>query len=187
MLATHSNAREVYFHYRNLTDGQIDLLASCWGRDHRTHACSLLTGAPAQRQASGMAQTAWDVSFGTGQGQSMSAPGLDLCHNYELARRELETGEGRGYDALADHGGAGIVDCSLSGSRRGTGAAQKAAGEKRICISESDFAVKVRRREVCALLFNRFDCSQKKKLHICILYVSIVQADICMAEYKENR
>ncbi len=102
MLATHSNAREVYFHYRNLTDGQIDLLSDRGGIIG-LNACSLLTGA--WRSGRHLEWLRQHGMYLLEQGGAEHVClGLDLCHNYELARRELETGEGRGYDALADHG-----------------------------------------------------------------------------------
>ncbi len=111
ILATHSNARGVYFHYRNLTDGQIALLADRGGLIG-LNACDLLTGAcwgggrleQMRRQALYLCRQA---------GEDHVCLGLDLCHRYELARRELEDDYGQGDDGLSGHGELPLLTAAL--------------------------------------------------------------------------
>lgn len=101
VLATHSNARNVHFHYRNLTDAQIDLLAQRGGVIG-LNACSRLAGSYGNgrhlewlaRQADYLIRQAGDCH---------AALGLDLCHGYDLAGRKQDAEEGQGEDCLAGH------------------------------------------------------------------------------------
>lgn len=101
ILATHSNARNVRFHYRNLTDAQIAMLAQRGGVIG-LNACSYLAGSYGNgrhlewlvRQAEYLIRQAGDCH---------TALGLDLCRGYDLARRGLEAEEGQGDDCLAGY------------------------------------------------------------------------------------
>lgn len=100
VIATHSDARAVCSHYRNLTDAQIDSLAE---RDGiiGINAYSRLAGSYGSgehleylyRQAAYLLDRA---------GEDHVCYGLDLCHSYEMARREIQE-EGRGMDCLSDY------------------------------------------------------------------------------------
>lgn len=101
VLATHSNARNVHFHYRNLTDAQIGMLVRRGGviglNANSRLAGSYKSGRHLEclrRQAEYLIAEA---------GETHTALGLDLCHNYEMARRELKTEEGQGEDCLAGY------------------------------------------------------------------------------------
>lgn len=127
MLATHSNAREVYFHYRNLTNGQIDLLSDRGGIIG-LNACSLLTGSwRGGRHLEWLRQHGMYLLEQAG-GEHVCL-GLDLCHHYELARRELEAGEDRGYDALADHGELALLTAAFLEAGVEKGQLRKLLGE----------------------------------------------------------
>lgn len=111
MLATHSNAREVYFHYRNLTDGQIALLADRGGLIG-LNACDLLTGAC--RGGGRLEQMRRHLLYLCRQaGEDHVCLGLDLCHRYELARRELDDDYGQGDDGLSGHGELPLLTAAL--------------------------------------------------------------------------
>ncbi len=111
VLATHSNAREVYFHYRNLTRGQIDLLSDRGGIIG-LNACSLLTGSARDGRHLELLQKHGRY-LADQAGADHVALGLDLCRNYELARRELPANQFRGTDALPDQGELGLLTAAL--------------------------------------------------------------------------
>lgn len=100
VIATHSDARAVCSHYRNLTDAQIGSLAERGGIIG-INAYSRLAGSHESgdhlealyRQAAYLIDRA---------GEDHVCYGLDLCHSYEMARREIEE-EGRGMDCLSDY------------------------------------------------------------------------------------
>lgn len=101
VLATHSNARNVSFHYRNLTDAQIMLLAQRGGVIG-LNACSRLAGS--HRDGRHLEWLVRQADYLIGRaGDCHAALGLDLCHGYDLARRELDAEEGQGEDCLAGH------------------------------------------------------------------------------------
>ena len=111
MLATHSNAREVYFHYRNLTGGQIDLLSDRGGIIG-LNACSLLTGSARDGRHLELLQKHGKYLLERA-GADHVALGLDLCRNYELARRELPANQLRGNDALPDQGELALLTAAF--------------------------------------------------------------------------
>lgn len=127
VLATHSNARAVHFHYRNLTDGQIMGL-SARGGVIGLNACSLLTGSYGNgkhlellcRHGAYLAETA---------GEEHVCLGLDLCHSYELARRELAAERGRGNDCLAGHEELAVLTAAFLESGMGKEKVKKILGE----------------------------------------------------------
>lgn len=100
VIATHSDARAVCSHYRNLTDEQIDSLAGRGGiigiNAYSRLAGSYESGEHLEwlyRQAACLIDRA---------GEDHVCYGLDLCHSYEMARREIQE-EGRGMDCLSDY------------------------------------------------------------------------------------
>lgn len=100
VLATHSNAREVYEHYRNLTKGQLELLSGRGGIVG-LNACSLLTGSEKNRKHLEMLQKHSRYLLEK-MGREGVCLGLDLCRNYELASKEGRE-EDAGHDALAGY------------------------------------------------------------------------------------
>lgn len=108
ILATHSNARAIHFHYRNLTDGQIEELVQRNGIIG-INACSLISGSAEdgnhlemlQKQGMYLLQKA---------GEERVCLGLDLCNNYDAAWTAMKRAKGKnvvlpkGHDALTGYG-----------------------------------------------------------------------------------
>lgn len=101
ILATHSNARTVHNHYRNLTDEQIVKLAERGGIIG-LNGCSMLAGSHENGRHLEMlcAQSRYLMRQA---GPEHVCLGLDLCYSYEMARRELDMNGGQGNDCLAGH------------------------------------------------------------------------------------
>ena len=101
LLATHSNARSVQEHYRNLTDEQLGWLVQRNGIVG-INACTLLSGSAENGRHLEMLVRQGEYLLEQA-GENRVCLGLDLCHNYELARKGLEKEDGCGDDALAGH------------------------------------------------------------------------------------
>jgi len=110
ILATHSNARSVYFHYRNLTDGQIDLLSDRGGIIG-LNGCSLLVGA--DRGGGLELLTRHGMYLTERAGAEHVCLGLDLCRRYELARRELGEEAAAGWDILTGYGELALLTAAF--------------------------------------------------------------------------
>lgn len=97
VLATHADAREVYFHYRNLTEEQIEKIAEAGGIIG-VNACTLLTGSVKDGKHLEwlLRHIRYLLKHAGGRGVGL---GLDLCSRYEQARLECE-GCGQGNDAF---------------------------------------------------------------------------------------
>lgn len=101
ILATHSNARTVHNHYRNLTDRQIIRLAARGGIIG-LNGCSMLAGSHENGKHLEML-CAHGRYLIQQAGPEHVCLGLDLCYSYEMARRELDIVDGQGNDCLAGH------------------------------------------------------------------------------------
>ena len=102
ILATHSNARAIHKHYRNLTDEQINGLMK-QGGVIGLNACSLLSGSAEKgnhlemlvRQGRYLLEKA---------GSRQVCLGLDLCNSYDSAYAAVkEKVEAKGHDALSGY------------------------------------------------------------------------------------
>lgn len=111
ILATHSNARALCDHYRNLTDEQIGKLTGCGGIIG-LNACSLLTGSA--RSGRHLEHLQQHVTYLLRlAGEKRVCLGLDLCRGYELASGELTDERDQGHDALAGHDELVLLSAAL--------------------------------------------------------------------------
>lgn len=111
ILATHSNARAVYSHYRNLTDGQMELLSDRGGIIG-LNGCRLLAGADAEGDGLELLRR-HGMYLMERAGAEHVCLGLDFCRRYELARRELGDGAVAGYDILAGYGELALLTAAF--------------------------------------------------------------------------
>ncbi len=115
ILATHSNARALYAHDRNLTDMQLERLADRGGLVG-LNAYGPLTG-PDGGSLERLCEHAFYLCGCAGA--SHVCLGLDLCRPYELARRELDENDRfgqellKGYDVLRGHEDVPLLAAAL--------------------------------------------------------------------------
>ena len=103
VLATHSNARSVCAHYRNLTDEQLTTLSQRQGIAG-LNACMLLTGAAGNRSQPIEALVEQITYLRNRMGEKQVCLGLDLCDRYEAAECEWKACKPpMGQDSLVGH------------------------------------------------------------------------------------
>lgn len=132
VLATHSNARTVHNHYRNLTDGQIIRLAERGGIIG-INGCSMLAGSHENGRHLEML-CAHGRYLIQQAGEEHVCLGLDLCYSYEMARRELDTNGGQGNDCLAGHRELAFLLAAFLESGMEPGQVKKILGENAIAF-----------------------------------------------------
>ncbi len=109
-IASHSNARKVHRNYRNLTDNQIQLLATRGGVMGLNAYKDIVGAEPYNNPIGKMCEHIRHVTHLVGEDHM--GYGLDLCDSYELAKPRLEFNIERN-DCLRNHSDLVFVTAEL--------------------------------------------------------------------------